>query len=75
LHFLFALLYFIKQRYLEFHSKPSERRKTMLFIVALFVVPALAAFSFQLICYINHKEKASRSSSQQWGHREALHNI
>ena len=47
----------------------------MLFIAALILVPALAAFSFQLICYASYKEKASRSSSLKWGHREALQNI
>lgn len=45
----------------------------MLFFVALIVAPALAAFSFQLICYMNHKN-SSRSSSLQWDHREALQN-
>lgn len=33
----------------------------MLFIVALFVVPALAAFSFQLICYRNYKNSSARA--------------
>jgi len=44
----------------------------MLFIVALFVVPALAAFSFQLICYMNYKNNSARSTSLKWGHRDAL---
>jgi hypothetical protein len=44
----------------------------MLFIIALFVVPAIAAFSFQLICYANYKGTAARSSALKWGHREGL---
>lgn len=47
----------------------------MLFFIALFVVPALAAFSFQLICYINYKNTASRTPSLKWGHREDLQNV
>lgn len=47
----------------------------MLFLVALFVIPALAAFSFQLICYMNYKSTASRSPSLKWGHREDLQNV
>lgn len=47
----------------------------MLFFVALIVVPAIAAFSFQLICYTNYKEKAVRTSSVKWGQHETLQNI
>lgn len=46
----------------------------MLFFVALFLVPALAAFSFQLICYASYKSDASKSSSLKWNHREAPQN-
>ena len=46
----------------------------MSFITALILVPAFIAFSFQLICYMNYKEKSSRSSSLQWDHQEALQN-
>lgn len=47
----------------------------MLFFVALFIVPALAAFSFQLVCYMNYKSTASRSNSLKWGHRAGLQNV
>lgn len=47
----------------------------MLFIVALFVIPATAAFSFQLICYVSYKRNSSHSSSLNWGHGEALQNV
>ena len=47
----------------------------MLFFVALIAVPALAAFFFQLICFMNYKKSSSRSPSLKWGHREALHNF
>ena len=47
----------------------------MLFIVALFVVPATAAFSFQLICYVSYKKNSSQSSSLNWDHCEALQNV
>lgn len=46
-----------------------------MFIVALIVIPAVAAFSFQLICYAGYKEKLSHSSSFKWSHREGLQNI
>ena len=47
----------------------------MVFFIALFVVPALAAFSFQLICYMNYKNTDSRSPSLKLGHREGLQNV
>jgi hypothetical protein len=47
----------------------------MLFFVALFVVPALAAFSFQLVCYMNYKNTTLRSNSLKWGHRAGLQNV
>lgn len=40
----------------------------MLFFVALFVVPALAAFSFQLVCYMNYKSTALRTPNQRLQH-------
>jgi hypothetical protein len=46
----------------------------MLFFVALIVVTAVAAFSFQLICYMNYKKTSSPSSSLKWGHNQALQN-
>jgi len=46
----------------------------MLFFVALIVVSAVAAFSFQLICYMNYKKNSSSSSSLKWSHHEALQN-
>ena len=46
----------------------------MLFIVALFVVPAVAAFFFQLICYMNYKRSSSPSPSLKWVHHAALQN-
>jgi hypothetical protein len=47
----------------------------MLFIVALFVIPAIAAFAFQLICFMNYKRSSSPSSSLKWGQHAAPHNI
>ena len=47
----------------------------MLFLVSLFVIPALAAFSFQLICYMNYKSAVTHSPSLKWGHRESLQNL
>lgn len=43
----------------------------MLFFVALILVPAIAAFSFQIICYMNYKN-SSRPSVSKCAHREAL---
>lgn len=47
----------------------------MLFFIALFAVPALAAFFFQLICFMNYKKSSSHSHSPQWGDHQALHNF
>lgn len=47
----------------------------MLYVVALIFAPALAAFSFQLICYVSYKkEEAAQPSALNCGHREALQN-
>ena len=46
----------------------------MLYVVALIFAPALAAFSFQLICYVSYKKEASQPSALNCGHREALQN-
>ena len=46
----------------------------MLFFVALIVVPALAAFSFQLICYASHQKKPANSSSLKLNQQAALQN-
>ena len=47
----------------------------MLFVVALIVVPAIAAFSFQLICYASHQKKPANSSSLKLHQQAALHNV
>ena len=47
----------------------------MLFFVALIVVPAIAAFSFQLICYASHQKKPANSSSLKLHQQAALQNV
>lgn len=46
----------------------------MLFFIAVALVPAIAAFSFQLICYTSYKKDAATTSPLKWDRREALHN-
>lgn len=46
----------------------------MLFLIALILVPALAAFSFQLICYANY-QKNPANSSLKWRQQAALQNV
>lgn len=46
----------------------------MLFIVALLVVPAIAAFSFQLICYASYQKNPANSSSLKLNQQAALQN-
>lgn len=46
----------------------------MLFFAALILVPALAAFSFQLICYASYQKNPANSSSLKWSQRAAHQN-
>jgi len=46
----------------------------MLFITALILAPALAAFSFQIICYASYQKDSANSSSLKWRQRAALQN-
>ena len=47
----------------------------MLFFIALILVPTLAAFSFQLICYASYKKNSSRSHSLKWRQQATLQNV
>lgn len=46
----------------------------MLFFITLIFVPAIAVFSFQLICYANYEKNPANPSSTKWSHRVALQN-
>lgn len=68
----FAVKIFTNIVSLEFNPSTPERRKTMSLVLALLIIPALAAFSFQLICYANYRNSAP--SSLKWQQRTALQN-
>ena len=46
----------------------------MLLIATLILAPALAAFSFQLICYANYQKNPANSASLKWRQQPALQN-
>lgn len=46
----------------------------MLFFIAVTLVPAVAAFTFQLICYMSYKKDTAATSTLKWSRCEALHN-